>query len=64
MWLSLCAELGLGDATSWVAKLEETMTAEQLAASAELAAQWKASTPEPRPVSAKGQFDFHHGADR
>ena len=32
MWLGLCAELGLGDAANWVAKLEETMTAEQLAA--------------------------------
>ena len=64
MWLGLCAELGLGDATNWVAKLEETMTRDQLAASAELAARWKASTPEPRPLPAKGDFDFRHGGDR
>jgi len=64
MWLGLCAELGLGDATNWVARLEETMTQEQLAASAELAARWKASTPEPRPLPARGEFDFRHGGDR
>jgi len=64
MWLGLCAELGLGDATNWVAKLEETMTPEQLATSAEMAARWKASTPEPRPLPAKGKINFRHDGDR
>jgi len=64
MWLGLCAELGLGDSANWVAKLEGIMTQEQLAASAELTARWKASTPEPDPLPPKGKFNFRHGEDR
>jgi TPR repeat protein len=50
MWFTLCAELELGGADAWKRELEGLMTEEQLAKSAELVREWKATTPEPDPL--------------